>query len=148
MSDIQKLLRAEISRLARREIRSEIDSLKKASAQQRSAIAELRRQVDLLQRQVKQLSKLSAKGAAEPAEANTESGGQPARRFSASRLAAHRAKLGLSAAAYGQLVGVSGQSIYNWEQGNARPRPAQLQALVAVRSKTRRDLNSASASSQ
>ncbi|MEL4887363.1 helix-turn-helix domain-containing protein [Pectobacterium betavasculorum] len=59
--------------------------------------------------------------------------GQPAWRFSATRLAAHRTKLGLSAAAYGQLAGVSGQTIYNSEQGGARPRPAQLNALVAVR---------------
>jgi transcriptional regulator with XRE-family HTH domain len=31
------------------------------------------------------------------------------------------------------LVGVSGQSIYKWEQGEVRPRAAQLQALAAVR---------------
>jgi DNA-binding transcriptional regulator YiaG len=31
------------------------------------------------------------------------------------------------------LVGVSGLTIYNWEQEKARPRKAQLAALVAVR---------------
>ena len=55
------------------------------------------------------------------------------RRFSAGRLAAHRAKVGISAASYGQLVGVSGQTIYHWEQGKARPRAAQLEQLAAVR---------------
>ena len=39
------------------------------------------------------------------------------RRFSATRLAARRAKLGLSAAVYGKLVGMSGATIYLWEQG-------------------------------
>jgi transcriptional regulator with XRE-family HTH domain len=41
--------------------------------------------------------------------------------------------VGISAASYGQLVGVSGQTIYHWEQGKARPRAAQLEQLAAVR---------------
>lgn len=138
MSDIQKVLREEISRLARKEIRSEVDALKKASAQHRSTIAQLRRHIEGLERQVKQLAKRAAKGSpdASPAEVSAADG-EPPRRFSAGRLASHRAKLGLSAAAYGKLAGVSGQTIYNWEQGSARPRPAQLQALVAVRGMSR-----------
>ncbi|MGJ7493623.1 hypothetical protein ACSFA8_00985 [Variovorax sp. RT4R15] len=36
----------------------------------------------------------------------------PRRRFSAARLAAHRSKLGWSAATYGKLVGIGGQTIY------------------------------------
>ena len=46
---------------------------------------------------------------------------------------AQRQRLGLSAADYGRLVGVSGLTIYNWEHDKARPRKAQLAALVAVR---------------
>jgi len=134
MSDIQKALREEISRLARKEVKSEIESLKKSSSQQRSAIAGLRRQIEGLERQLKQLAKQVTSGKpASNAQDAVEAQGEPSRRFSAKRLAAHRAKLGLSAAAYGRLVNVSGQTIYNWEQGAARPRPAQLQALVAVR---------------
>ncbi|WGT62478.1 helix-turn-helix domain-containing protein [Variovorax paradoxus] len=55
------------------------------------------------------------------------------RRFSATKLGTHRAKLGLSAASYGQLVGVSGQTIYHWEQGKARLRIVQFESLAAVR---------------
>jgi DNA-binding transcriptional regulator YiaG len=55
------------------------------------------------------------------------------RRFRAGGLASHRRKLGLSAEDYGALAGVSGQSIYKWEQGEVRPRAAQLQALATVR---------------
>lgn len=138
MTDITKILRTEISRLARKEVRSEIESLKKTSAQQRSAIADLRRQIDVLNRHLRQLGKgIPAPGrqstTAEPAEDG------PARRFSPTRLAAHRAKLGLSATAYGKLAGVSGQSITNWEAGMTRPRPAQLQGLIAVRGLSRRE---------
>lgn len=145
MTDMQKVLRAEITRLARKEIKAEVEALKKTSSQQRSTIAELRRQIDALARQVKNLSKgigaAQAKSAAHVPEGE-EADAQPARRFSAGRLAAHRAKLGLSAAAYGKLAGVSGQTIFNWEQGSARPRPAQLQALVQVRSLTKTEVES------
>ena len=43
--------------------------------------------------------------------------GGPQRRFSPPRLAKHRQRLGLSAADFGSLTGVRGQSIYNWEAG-------------------------------
>ncbi|WP_374008459.1 helix-turn-helix domain-containing protein [Delftia lacustris] len=62
------------------------------------------------------------------------------RRFSAARLAAHRGKLGISAASYGRLVGVSGQTIYHWEQGKARPRTAQLEQFAAVRGRGIREV--------
>jgi DNA-binding transcriptional regulator YiaG len=32
------------------------------------------------------------------------------------------------------LVGASGQSIYNWEAGKARPRSAHLAAIAALKS--------------
>jgi DNA-binding transcriptional regulator YiaG len=54
-------------------------------------------------------------------------------RFSPGWVAAHRARLGLSAADYGRLVGVTGLTIYNWEKGRGRPRAKQLTALAEVR---------------
>ncbi|TSD56425.1 helix-turn-helix transcriptional regulator [Variovorax sp. KBS0712] len=139
MPNIASILKSEISRVARKEVRTEIETLKKASAQHRSSIAALRRQIDSLEKVLRRVSKGSARvrsapDTTEPAEQGT------ARRFSASRLAAHRSKLGLSAAAYGKLVGVSGQTIYHWEQGKARPRAAQLESLASVRSLGKRDV--------
>jgi DNA-binding transcriptional regulator YiaG len=87
--------------------------------------------------------RLVAKGATRPATASdsdNEAAAGTRRRFSATRLAAHRAKLGLSAASYGQLVGVSGQTIYHWEQGKARPRAAQLENLASVRNLGAREI--------
>jgi DNA-binding transcriptional regulator YiaG len=132
MPNIASILKAEISRVARKEVRAEIETLKKASVAHRASIAELRRQVNALEKEMRHV----AKGATRPAAAS-DSDDQAStgtkRRFSATRLAAHRAKNGLSAANYGQLVGVSGQTIYHWEQGKARPRAAQLESLAAVR---------------
>ena len=139
MPNIASILKTEISRVARKEVRTEIETLKKASAQHRSSIAALRRQIASLEKELRRVSKGSARARSIPdATEPTEEG--PARRFSAGRLAAHRGKLRLSAAAYGKLVGVSGQTIYHWEQGKARPRAAQLESLASVRSLGKRDV--------
>ncbi|MEW5881789.1 MAG: helix-turn-helix domain-containing protein [Pseudomonadota bacterium] len=129
MPNVAALLKQEITRLARKEVRGATDVLKKASAQHRRAIAALRRQIAQLQRQLATLARRLERGAG--AAPSAPEG--PKVRFVARGLRSHRARLGLSAAEYGKLVGVSAQSIYNWEQGAARPRAAQLAALVALR---------------
>lgn len=132
MPNIASILKAEISRVARKEVRAEIETLKKASVVHRASIAELRRQVNALEKELRRVTKGTTRSeAASVSDDETAAGTK--RRFSATRLAAHRAKNGLSAANYGQLVGVSGQTIYHWEQGKARPRAAQLESLAAVR---------------
>ena len=60
-------------------------------------------------------------------------------RFSAKGLKANRERLGLSADHYGKLVGVSGLSIYNWEQGKARPRESSIDALLKIRGLGKRE---------
>ena len=129
MTNIAAVFKAEISRVARKEVRTEIESLKKASAQYRGAIAQLKREVADLQKQLKRAGRVTAVAPPVPKTAETDT----PRRFSSSRLAAHRSKLGLSAAAYGKLVGMSGATIYLWEQGKSRPNPEQLQRLAEVR---------------
>ena len=52
MANIGTMLKQEISRLARREIRGQVQAIKKASAQYRRHIAALKRQVATLERQV------------------------------------------------------------------------------------------------
>lgn len=139
MPDITSILKAEISRVARKEVRAEIETLKKASTSHRSAIAELRRQISALEKELRRVSKDTSRHAA--AATPVDAGGSATkRRFSATRLAAHRTMLGLSAASYGTLAGVSGQTIYNWEQGKARPRAAQLESLASVRNLGSRDI--------
>lgn len=137
MPNIAALLKSEISRVARKELRSELEPLKKASVQQRRTIAALRKQVDQMEKRLRQGAKRS-NAVGEPSREASDLQGRQVR-FSATRLAAHRAKLGLSAADYGQLVGVSGQSVYKWEQGNVRPRASQIQSLAAVRSLSKRE---------
>src|SRR5829696_8114544 len=98
MPNVASVLKDEIARVARKELRAEIEPLKRASAQYRSSIAALRREIASLQKQLKKPSRATAKS---QEEGDGDAAG-PRRRFSAARLAAHRKKLGLSAAEYGQ----------------------------------------------
>jgi DNA-binding transcriptional regulator YiaG len=40
----------------------------------------------------------------------------------------------------GKLFGASGQSVYKWERGEARPRAANLPGIAAVRKLGRKDV--------
>jgi DNA-binding transcriptional regulator YiaG len=60
-------------------------------------------------------------------------------RFSPVWVSRQRQKLGLSAADFGRLVGVSGLSIYNWEKGKVRPRRKQVEALASLRGVGKRE---------
>lgn len=133
MPNIASLLKSEISRIARKEIRSEVSSVKKANAQHRAHIALLRRKVEELERALKQ-ARRDAKAENQPKQQENSS-----LRFRASGLASHRKRLGLSAADFGRLVGVSGQTIYKWESGEVKPRMSQLEAIAAVRKMGRRE---------
>ena len=127
MPNIGNVLKEEIVRLSRRESRSQVDSTRKATIRHRREIAALKRDMAQLGRQV---ALLSRKTFGAQAEAVADTNGKSAR-FSAKGLRVHRERLGLSADDFGKLLGVSAQSIYNWEQEKARPR-AELRAKVAA----------------
>lgn len=132
MPNIAAVLKDEISRIARKEVRAQTEDFKKSSAQYRAHIAALRRRVDELEKQLKRVGKTAGRASVQAPQEDDESAGTR-RRFSATRLAAQRRKLGLSAADFAALLGVSGQSVYKWEHGESRPRARQLEAIAALR---------------
>jgi len=131
MANIATSLRSEISRIARKEVRAETQQLKKQSAHYRSQIAALKLQVAALESQVRKHSKGKRSVAAAAPEADDSGAG--GLRFRSKGFAVHRRRLGLSAAQAGALLGVSGQSIYHWEAGKAKPRASQMPAIAALR---------------
>lgn len=134
MPNIASVLKDEIARIARKEVRAQTGDFKKASAQHRAHIASLRRRVEELERELKRVRKSAGTAGAARARAGDEGGeGSTQRRFSPARLAAQRVKLGLSAADFATLLGVSGQSVYKWEHGESRPRARQLEAIAGLR---------------
>jgi DNA-binding transcriptional regulator YiaG len=135
MPNIASILKSEIARVARKEVRAETLSLKKAAGVYRSEIAALKRRTQALEQKLRRLSKTSAKVA--PVVPKEES--EQKLRFSAKGLASQRQRLGLSAEDCGRLLGASGQSIYNWEQGKARPQAKHLPAIAALRTMGKRE---------
>lgn len=135
MPNIGTVLREEIARLSRRETRSQVGATKKATTQHRRQIAALKRQVGQLERQVASLVRKSLDTAKTAAAAASSL--RP--RFVAKGLRSQRTRLGLSAIDYGKLLGVSAQSIYNWERELTSPRAEQLARLAALRGIGKRD---------
>lgn len=129
MPNIASILKSEISRVARKEVRSEIAGLRKAATVHRTEIAALKRRTQALERELRRLGSARPKVAAEP---NSDESPQTLR-FSAKGLATQRKRLGLSADDCGLLLGASGQSVYNWEAGKARPRAKLLAAIAALK---------------
>jgi len=133
MPNLGTLLKSEIIRVARRALKTELDALRKASAGHRRDVAALKRQVAELTRNKKGLERqLSKVSASQEAPAGEEDG--KTIRFSLKGFKTLRAKLGLSAADFGRLAGVSAQSVYNWEQGKAVPQRQQRLVLAELRS--------------
>jgi len=135
MPNIASVLKDEVLRLARKEVRKEVEGLKKASANYRAEIAELKRRLTAVEKQLSHVEKKSSRKVALEVTGEEAS----AVRFSAKGLATHRQRLGLSAAGMGTLLDVSAQSIYHWETGKTKPRQSQLAAIAAVRKMGKRE---------
>ena len=143
MSTFATQLKSEIGRIAKKEIRAETTALKKTNAQYRSDIAAVKRRLIELENLTKKLFKQLPQKQDQEAKNSTEN-----LRFRVGGFAALRKKLGLTANEMGALVGVSGQSIYKWEQGKAKPRANQLKAISAVRKMGKREVEQKLAGSQ
>lgn len=149
MPNIATVFKAEITRLARRELRGNSENLKKAVAAQRSEIASLKRRVQALEAMVKRLAKAAGadqRGPRTAAAQESDASDSSSLRFRAKGMAANRKRLGLSAADFGLLVGATGQSIYAWETGKTKPRPQALAAIAALRGIGKREVEARLAS--
>lgn len=138
MANIASVLKEEITRLARKELRSETDSLKKALALYRSEIAALKRRTTSLEQQLSRLEKSASKNTV--SQVNPEETTKA--RFTVKGFKTLRQRLGLTAEAIGTLLGVSAQTIYNWEAGNTSPREQQMVRIVMLRGMGKRDVDS------
>ncbi len=135
MPNIAAVLREEILRLARKEVRRQTNVLRKASAQYRKDIAEMKRRVSDLQRKVVPLEQqLFKRVSFQVPEVRAEHV-----RFTAKSLRSQRRRLRLSAADYGKLIGVTGQTVYSWEHGTSRPRRQQVARIASARGMGRRE---------
>lgn len=132
MPNIAQLLKDEISRLARKEVRTictplqqQIRDLRKANRQQREAIDALQRRISQLQASANSSTDKILKT---PAITNDRQ-----IRLSGSSIKKHRIRLRLSQGQLGQLLNVSTNTIVRWEQDKSRPREAYRASIAQLR---------------
>lgn len=136
MANIGNMLKIEITRLSRKAIKEWGGPVQSASSSHRRQIAALKKQVANLEKQVQQLAKSARheQASQKPETSNATP------RFQARGLRSLRARLGLSAEHLGRLIGVSGQSVYNWESEKTVPRLEQVKAIAALRHTGKREV--------
>jgi DNA-binding transcriptional regulator YiaG len=130
MPKIEQILKSEITRLAKKQIRAACGPL----AQE---VRELKRRVSQLGKAVAGLDKLKAKVEAESVSEDLKLE-VPEEELKAARLSPLlikklRARVGVSQAQLASLIGVSGPAVAHWEQGVSRPQGQNRAALVALR---------------
>ncbi|WP_233589914.1 helix-turn-helix transcriptional regulator [Acidovorax sp. FJL06] len=135
MNTFSNAFRAEVIRMARKELKPELQGMRKAITGHRSEIAALKREVKALtaqlkatQRQVKVADTPKAHAVAE--EATSKKSRQI--QFNAQALIEKRAALGVTQKQMAQLLGASSLSVYKWESGQVHPRAAQLKRIAEV----------------
>lgn len=115
MTNLASVLRSEVTRLARKELRAETESMKKAVTVQRSEIAALKRRTLGLEKALKKLVHSTVRAVAQAERSSVSEQGDAEMgqfRFRAQGMASNRRRLGLSAEDFGLLVGTTGQSVY------------------------------------
>lgn len=135
MPNFGSVLKEEVVRLCRKELRKEIGPIRKINATHRHHLAALKRQLAEAQRRVQQLERQAEKAGTSRPQPVTD---RPIR-FVAKGLRSMRQKLGLSAADLARLLQVSEQSVYNWEAKKTTPRREQVQAIAALRGLGKRE---------
>ena len=114
MANVMKELKSEISRIARSEIKTALDPVKSVNAAQRKYIADLRRQVNELEKETKALARQIEKlGTALPQPEPEEDTGRAW--ITAAGIRSMRKRLKLSQKAFADLAGVSLPTVALWE---------------------------------
>lgn len=133
MPNLTSILKSEISRLARKELKGDVDTLRKSVASYRSEIAALKRRIEQVEKSTSRLAKATPKAASsEASDSSTKL------RFRADGFKSKREALELTAEQAGKFFSVSGQTIYLWESKKTAPRASQMPAIAAFRKLSRR----------
>ncbi len=136
MPNIAVVLKDEISRLARKEIRKEFKQSAERERKLKKTVSELRQRIEQLERAQGKLDRTAQKGVVAGAIKASEQADEEVRFWvTAKGIRALRAKLKLSQAELGKLIGVTGQTIYQWEHstGKLNVRAAQRGPITDVR---------------
>ena len=139
--NLMSVLKAEISRLAKKEAKREVAPVKKVNAGYRGLIAGLRKRIDSLEKEL-----AGVKRSAPKAEKVLASKTQPEGRFwiTGKGVRAMRKKVGLTQVKFGKLVGVSVPTVVNWEKAKGKVeirKKATMARLQGLKGKGKREVS-------
>jgi len=136
MGKLEGIIRDEIIRLARREMRKSFVPLRKEVRSMRGKVSQLRKSVLILERFKSQQEKqMGRKGVPETTPEEIKKA-----RFSPRLIRSLRKKLGISQKELAALIGVSVGAVHQWEVGKFQPKTAMKGRLAALRKLTRKDV--------
>ena len=135
MSDLKKILSEEMRRLARKEIKAEVEPLTRK-------ILELKKVVSVLSKELKtsKTAALKATPDDEPAKEACEDKKLSSSKLGAAAIRRIRENLGISQLVFGKLIGASLLSVSHWELGNSSPRPKFKVRILSLKSLGKRGL--------
>ena len=136
MAKIESIIKSEIQRLAKHEVRSVFLPLRREVWGLKLKLYNLIKNFTVLDRFAKEISK--AKSTEPKLEASPEE--VKASRLTPERIAGLRKKLGISQRELGILTGASLGAVASWEKGKFRPKGEKKAALVALRKIRKRDV--------
>jgi DNA-binding transcriptional regulator YiaG len=134
MSNVVKILNAEIARISKREAKSATQAIGKSNTWLRKTVADLKRRVFVLERESKRLTAVTRKyQAAQPQQPDKEEGKKA--RLTSKSIRGLRKKLRLSQADFGRLVDTTPHSVYLWEkkEGALSLRDKTKAAILSIR---------------
>jgi len=137
---IEETMRAEISRLARKELRAEVDSLTRTVNELKQEVRALRRRVDALEKSRGVTPSAPPVTVTESPDLQVTEDEAASSRLSPNLIKKLRKKLNITQAELATLVGVTPGAVAFWEQGRSRPRDGHKRALVSLRQLGRRDV--------
>jgi len=133
MSNVAKVLKAEIARISKREAKSATQGIGKSTTWLRKTVADLKRRVLLLEKENKRLvgtvKRYQEESPEKPDEATKKA------RITSKSIRSLRGRLGLSQAGFAKLAGVTTHAVFLWEnkEGVLSLRDNTRQALLSVR---------------
>jgi DNA-binding transcriptional regulator YiaG len=134
MSNVVKILKAEIARISKKEAKSATQAIGKSNTWLRKTVADLRKRVLLLENENKRLVAVLKKyQVAQPEKADAEEGKKA--RFTSRGVRALRKNLRLSQADFGKLLGTTPGAVHLWEKkvGALNLREKTKAAILSVR---------------
>ena len=133
MPDVARVLREEVQRLAKRQVKAGLAPIKRDNIRLKKHVANLRRELTALTRASRELlAKVTAVVATKETAVATERAATL--RPTSKSLMRLRRRLALTQVEFGRLLGVSGQAVVKWEGrgGRVRMRSANLAALAGI----------------